>query len=256
MSERVPLYDAFSDEYDVMVNWPERLTRETPFLQRHLGQLEGRRLLDVGSATGHHAAHLAALGYTVVGVDPSAQMVARARALFGDRERVEFTQAGFGGLRAALAGEFDAVLCLGNTLPHVGSNEGLLAALADVSAVLRPGGALVVQQLNYDLILAGRKRFLGQTEGATVGREYLFFRFYDYDRDGLTFNMLIQQRAKGGTWEWRLESTRLHPVLSSHLTQTLGRIGFTELTLFGNYTGEPFDALESNDLIVVARKGG
>jgi SAM-dependent methyltransferase len=256
VSQPVPLYDSFSDEYDVMVNWQERLARETPFLLERLRANGARRVLDVGSATGHHAAHLAALGFKVAGVDPSGAMVERARALATGSQGLEFVQAGFGGLRTALSGEFDAVLCLGNTLPHVGSQDGLLRALEDIVAVLRPGGQLVVQQLNYDRILARRQRFLGQTAGATAEREFLFFRFYDYGDDGLTFNMLIQQRPKGGAWEWRLESTRLYPVLSSHLAEALARSGFGEVGYWGNYAAERFDPLESNDLIVVARKGG
>jgi glycine/sarcosine N-methyltransferase/sarcosine/dimethylglycine N-methyltransferase len=239
-----------------MVNWRERLARETPFLDERLRAAGARRLLDVGSATGHHAAHLAGLGYAVVGVDPSAAMVERARALTAGRQGVEFVQAGFGGLRTSVAEDLDAVLCLGNTLPHVGSQEGLLAALADIAAVLRPGGLLILQQLNYDRILARRQRFLGQTAGATAEREFLFFRFYDYADAGLTFNMLIQQRPKGGAWEWRLESTRLYPVLSSHLAEALSRTGFDAGQTFGNYAADRFDPLESNDLIVVARKAG
>lgn len=253
MSERVPLYDSFSEEYDVMVNWPERLARETPFLQRVLGDA-GRRVLDVGSATGKHALHLAALGYDVFGADPSGQMVERARALAEGRPSVSFVQAGFGGLRGATQGEFDAAICLGNTLPHVRSQTDLAQTLADFAAVLRPGGVLVLQLLNYDRILARRQRFLGQTQAKGSRGEYLFFRFYDYGVEGLTFNMLIQHRAADGQWQWRVESTLLQPVLSSQLLAALEGAGFESIATFGNYGGDPFDPLESNDLIVVAHR--
>lgn len=254
MNDQVPLYDAFGEEYDVMVDWDERLKNETPFLRAQLERVGARRLLDVGSATGRHAVHLASLGYEVVGADPSAVMVRRAEANARGAAGVRFVRAGFGGLRAATEGAFDAALCLGNTLPHVRSQADLLGSLRDIAAVLRPGGLLVVQLLNYDRILAEGRRFLGLTQGAAAGREYLFFRFYDYHEGGLTFNVAILQRAGPGSWGWRVESTRLQPVLSSQLEESLAATGFGSVHLYGSYGGEAYRALTANDLIVVAER--
>ncbi|MHB1006699.1 MAG: class I SAM-dependent methyltransferase [Chloroflexota bacterium] len=255
MSDKVPLYDAFGDEYDVMVNWAERLRREAPFLDGLLRRAGGRRVLDLGSATGHHAAHFATLGYRVVGVDPSVEMVERARRNVGEGANPEFLQGGFGELQEKAGGGFDAVFCLGNTLPHVRSQQELETALRDAASVLRRGGFLVIQQLNYDRILALRQRFLGVTGGQRGDREYVFFRFYDYEADSLVFNVLIQQRPCGGNWEWRVESTRLLPILSTQLRETLMHAGFTRVTTQGSYAGELFNPLESNDLVVVAYHG-
>jgi glycine/sarcosine N-methyltransferase len=255
MAGQVPLYDSFSAEYDVMVSWPGRLQRESPFLESELRQVGARRVLDVGSGTGWHAIHLAGLGYDTVGVDPSAEMVARAEANAQNRPNLSFIQAGFGGLAAALEGTFDAVLCLGNTLPHALGQAGLLRALVDMAAVLRPGGALIVQQLNYDRILSRGQRFLGLSSGEHQGTEYVFFRFYDYAPGVLTFNVVIQHRDDQGRWQHRVESTQLQPILSTQLVASLAETGFAPPRLLGSYEGELFRPLDSNDLLVVTRRG-
>lgn len=254
MAEQVPLYDSFSAEYDVMVSWSGRLQRETPFLEVELRRVGARRLLDVGSGTGWHAIHLAGLGYETVGVDPSAEMVRRAEANAAGKPNVRFVQAAFGGLAKAVGERFDAVLCLGNTLPHALGQEGLQSALADMAAVLRPRGILVVQQLNYDRILSRGQRFLGLSTGESGGSEYLFFRFYDYAPGVLTFNIVIIRRDDQNGWQHRVESTRLQPILSTQLAETLTRSGFAGTRLFGSYEGEAFRPLDSNDLIAVAER--
>jgi glycine/sarcosine N-methyltransferase len=256
MPEQVPLYDSFSAEYDVMVSWPERLARETPFLRTHLAEAGAQSVLDLGCGTGRHAIHLATLGYDVVGVDPSSEMIRRAEANASGRTGVRFRQAGFGELAGRLGGPFDAVVCLGNTLPHALGQEGLASALADIAVVLRPDGVLIVQQLNYDRILACGQRFMGLSQGQADGAEYLFYRFYDYAPGVLTFNVVIMRQDAQGGWQHRVESTQLQPVLSSQLLATLDGAGFTTPRLCGSYAAEPYRPLESNDLIVVARRGG
>ena len=254
MSEAVPLYDSFA-EYDAMVNWEERLRRESPFLQGLLRRVGARRVLDVGCGTGRHAIHLAEQGFEVVGVDPSQQMIERAVANAGDIAGASFTRAGFGELRATVEGTFDAIICLGNTLPHILSQGDLVGALDDMAAMIRPGGVLVVQQLNYDRILAQRQRFLGLTEGKRGDTEYLFFRFYDFEGEAVTFNLAIMSRRGGGAWEWRVESTRLQPILSTQLCESLMRSGFVRLVSHGSFAGEPYNPLSSNDLVVVGYYG-
>ncbi len=256
MPEQVPLYDSFSAEYDVMVSWPDRLARETPLLKAQLDRVGARTVLDLGCGTGRHAINLAHLGYDVVGVDPSVDMIRRAEANAAGQPGVRFRPAGFGELAQRLGGPFDALICLGNTLPHALGEEGLAKALRDIAGVLRPGGVLVVQQLNYDRILAHGQRFLGLSQGEADGAEYLFFRFYDYAPGVLTFNVVIMRRDAQGDWQHRVEATQLQPILSSQLLAKLAAAGFGTPQLFGSYGAEPYRALASNDLIVVAQRAG
>lgn len=99
----------------------------------------GSRVLDVGGATGVHAARLAAAGHEVTLVDPVPAQVAAAAAVgtftavVGDARELPAEDA-----------SVDAVLLLG-PLYHLVTREDRLRALAEARRVLRPGGLLAAQ---------------------------------------------------------------------------------------------------------------
>ncbi len=250
------MYDAFSTDYDRFVDWPARLAMELPFIERVVSQAEGpRHVLDAACGTGMHAVALARRGWQVAGTDLSPEMIARARAnARAAGVEVRFEVAGFGELHAHLGAGFDGLLCLGNSLPHILTPPALCIALADFAACLRPGGVLMVQNLNYDRILARRERWMEPQAYREGEQEWLFLRFYDFDPDGLlTFNIVRLYRA-GGPWEQRALSTRLWPLRRGELTGALTEAGFTAITLYGNMQGAPFDPDRSPNLVVVATR--
>jgi SAM-dependent methyltransferase len=241
--------------YDVMVDWAGRLRRESPFFEQVFAAGQARRVLDLGCGTGWHAAHFASLGFQVVGVDPSPALLAVARSQHAGATGVSFVEGGFGALRERTGGGFDAVYCIGNTLPHVRDQADLESAIADIAGVLRPGGSLVVQQLNYDAILAQGRRFLPIGTRELGGEEYIFFRFYDFAADNLMFNVAVFQRGPAG-WDYTVDSTQLLALGAAELTAVLARSGFIDIRTLGSYAGEPFDPERSGDLVVTARRAG
>jgi len=114
------------------------LLRTREIVRRHLpdGPL---RVLDVGGATGVHAAWLAEDGHSVHLVDPVAAQVARVMespgalagritAEVGDARRLTFEEA-----------SFDAILLLG-PLYHLTEREDRLTALSEARRVVKPEG--------------------------------------------------------------------------------------------------------------------
>jgi glycine/sarcosine N-methyltransferase len=254
------MYDDFSNDYDRFVNWTGRLAHELPFIESQLELVAGsenRRLLDAACGTGMHAIALAQRGYTVTGTDFSAGMIQRAREnALAQTVSVEFITAGFGQL-APLAGKgtFSAVLCLGNSLPHVRGPEELQAALEDFGACLHPGGLLLLQNRNFDLVLAQGERWMEPQAHQGSAEEWLFLRFYDYLPDGsIQFNIISLQRQSGNSWTQRIYSTRLFPLLQAEMTQALQAAGFAKIEAFGGLDGSAFDAAASGNLVISARK--
>ena len=258
------MYDAFSVDYDRFVNWPARLALELPFLEKEIqaAAQPGRtpRILDAACGTGMHGISLAKKGYAVAGADLSSGMIAKARLnASAAGVDVSFTAAGFGELHESMSKSrlfpFDCLICLGNSLPHLLSASELASALKDFAAVLRPGGRIVLQNRNFDRVVANRIRWM-DPEGHKEGeREWLFWRFYDFEADGLiAFNLLTLTRSEEGPWQQRITTSRLRPLLEAELTQALAAAGFSGAAVYGALDGSPFNPLESGNLVVTATR--
>lgn len=249
------MYDEISNDYDRFVNWPARLATELPFILRQLDSVGAQRVLDAACGTGQHALALAQRGYAVVGADLSPAMIARAKANAQTQGvSADFIVAGFGELYARVGGGFGAVLCLGNSLPHLLSPGELLPTLGDFSACLRPGGLLLIQNRNFDRVLGRRERWQEPQAYCEGNQEWLFLRFYDFEPDGLlTFNMVTLHRASGGQWRQHVASTRLWPQRRDELLTALQAAGFTSISSYGDMTGSPFQESDSGNLVLLAQ---
>lgn len=248
-------YDRFAGTFDAMVDWPARIKKEEPLLREVFRRAKAGRILDAGCGTGWHAIEFARWGYEVVGVDLSPQMVEMARGNALDTGvGVAFEVGGFDDLSKMFGPKFDVVLCIGNSLPHLTTEDALQKAIRNFHAVLRPGGFVVIQNLNYDRQMAQKRRFFPAKGGEINGVETLIWRFADYREDGLIqFHVAIFQKIEG-PWHVEVHSTPQRPFLREDALTRFSEAGFEEIELYGGYDQTAFNMEGSGDLIVVARK--
>lgn len=270
------MYDNFSSDYDRFVNWKNRLAMELPFLEETIKKSfpfkkTPIRVLDAATGTGMHAIALFKSGFDVSGADLSEGMIRRARENeLADRANLRFEIAGFGSLAEAFGigttpspsnsvidtpGVFDAVICLGNSLPHVTTQQDLHTAINDFGHCLHSGGLLILQNRNFDAVMASRERWMEPQFYKEKSKEWLFLRFYDYRPDGLiNFNIVTLTREGVGDWTQSISETLLLPLLSKDLKNALYIAGFTDIAFFGDMTGKPYNPASSGNLVVTARK--
>jgi SAM-dependent methyltransferase len=126
-----------TERYDAYVDWYEDFrpglgAEEQDALERLLGRGAGR-LLDLGCGTGVAIPLLEELGWSVVGVDVSEAMLARARRRGADVQRYDGVTLPYGD------GSFEACTAL---WIHTDADD-FAGALREAARVLRPGAPLV-----------------------------------------------------------------------------------------------------------------
>lgn len=133
-------------------NWPELYERENAAqdvdgavwsLLRTQVPWAGRDVLDVGCGDGYHLPIFAAEARTVVGVEPHPPLVPRARRRIADLPHVRVIRAGAADLPLP-----DACIDLVHARTAYFFGAGCEPGLAEAQRVLRPGGAIVIVDLD------------------------------------------------------------------------------------------------------------
>ncbi len=145
---------SFVRKWDELIDWEARATSEGDFFINILKERGVRRVLDVATGTGFHSIRLLKAGFDVISADGSPEMLAQA---FENGRRAGFimrtVQADWRWLSRDIHNKFDAVICLGNSLTHLFSEQDRRKALAEFYAALTHDGVLILDQRNYDGIL-------------------------------------------------------------------------------------------------------
>ena len=151
---------------------PQATEAEIDFLVRTVGLRPGDSVLDVCCGSGRHALELARRGDRVTGIDVSAEAIAYARRAAGD-ERLA-VDLWVGDVRALPTDvRADVAICMGNAFGYL-EHAGTQAFLADLAAIVRPGGALVVdygfvaESVLPGLVLEEEPMTIGGVEATSV----------------------------------------------------------------------------------------
>ena len=242
-------YDSLAPQYDAMTGFAGRFEKELAPIRALVGRYSIKRALDAGCGSGFHAIVLAQLGVDVTALDLSPEMI----HLTGENARLHQVEVrtflgGFRDIPSEWGETFDGVFVMGNSLPHLLSHEELGETLGSLMSVLRRGGRLIIQCLNYERILSRKDHILNakEVDGVLITREY------EYDSEGILFSIVTREGGKTGSVEKR-ETVRLRPVLEEELTGLLTALG-AETESFGNILLEPYHPSTSTDLVMIAAK--
>lgn len=268
-SDNVPLMGSSATDnpysrlnYRRLIAWPQRIERESPFLEDEIKRSSHASVLDLGCGTGEHARHLASLGFRSTGIDRSEAQIDKAREyedefsdrgprfLLGDIEQLpELTDERFG-----------TAICLGNVLPHL-DDEPLRHALAATAARLFPAGRLVVQIVNYERIfLRGDRHLPLNFRPDPDGQgEIVFVRLMkpEGERHVRFFpsTLLLQPGEDPPVKVESAKEVLLRAWRRSELEELLRDQGFITDGLYGDMRKGPFDPETSSDLVLTAVRG-
>jgi SAM-dependent methyltransferase len=168
------------DEFALNYHWlySDYVSSGKPALEQNEDVLKDAgpktRILDCSCGIGTLAIALAKLGYEVSGSDGSPGMIEQADLAAGNAGvNVPLKCCTWEDLPAHVTGPFDLVFCLGNSIGHTRNGEELFRSLRGMRAVLRSGGKLVVQSLNWERLRKEKTRFTHFPWRARAGRRCL-----------------------------------------------------------------------------------
>jgi SAM-dependent methyltransferase len=208
--------------------------RELATVERRVGVVQGRRVLDAGVGTGRFARMLVRRGAQVVGVDLTHEML---EVCARNEPRVRLVEARLGSPFPFGNGTFDHVVCI-RVIKYL---DDWTIALAELRRVIRPTGRLVLEVANrrslarwgysrmpVRLVTAGEAARLLASSG---------FRVQAMD-PGVRLPFLMYRWARTRS---RLGAVRL---VDGMLTRALGRFVFARSLIFTCQADPAWDLLE------------
>jgi ubiquinone/menaquinone biosynthesis C-methylase UbiE len=147
-------FDAIADVYDAQLPESRRaalLARKTEEMRAILGDRQATALigLDVGCGQGEHLGRMREWGFQVSGIDVSPAQVQIAARKLGSPDLV---RVGSATQIPAPDGAYDFVYVI-NVLHHLESVEEQRRAIGELLRVLKPGGRLLIHEINTRSIL-------------------------------------------------------------------------------------------------------
>jgi len=147
------VYDELAAFYDLIYqDWEASMRWQGAVLADLLPPVPAR-VLDASAGIGTQTLPLAEIGYEVVARDLSREAVDRLRREAPARGLdVDAGVADMREVARSVAGSFDAVLSLDNSVPHLLADEQIVAALSGFRSLLAPGGSVLVSVRDYGAV--------------------------------------------------------------------------------------------------------
>ncbi len=209
-----------------------------------------QRVLDCACGIGRDLPLFHSLGCQVYGSDISEAMLTQAQKnLSACDYDIPLKKADFRELPRHFDRQFDAVVCLSTSLPHLLEETEVIRALTSMREVLRDGGSLVLSQGMCDRQLKERPRFIPVINTRDFSRVFAI----EYFDETLRINVLDlfhsenEQDFKVCSFEYRI-------ILQDDYERLLTQAGYSERQYYGDYRFDPYDKERSNRLLVVARR--
>jgi glycine/sarcosine N-methyltransferase len=228
-------YDEFAAVYHLMFeDWEASMTRQAAairsIVQHESGVGAATTILDCACGIGTQSLGLAKLGFCVTGSDLSAGAVQRARSEAATRGlQIPFYVADVRNLDDVPLGNFDAVICMDNALPHLSSEVDLARAAGQIRAKLRTGGTFVASIRDYDELLRERPVVQGPAFYSDADKRRITFQVWDWeDERRYTFHLYITRETSTG-WANFHGASEYRAVLRGEITGILAARGFTNI---------------------------
>jgi len=240
------------DTYHDLAERYDWMKRESPVRQEFFRQLFTNhgvaKILDCACGTGRDLLMFQSMGLEVRGSDLSDSMLAQARKNVGEAD-IPIQKANYCELPEHYDVDFDAVVCLSNSINEPLEEAETLRALRGMRSVLRTGGILVFDQGISDAFMQNPPSF------APIINERDFTRFFTMKYSGNVqtvdiFDFIHTEDVS----DFKHASVQIRIRLLDSWIQMLGESGFKQAEFFGDYDMTPYDKNSSRRLIAVAKR--
>ena len=211
-------------------------------------KITNKQSADFGCGSGIDSIALSKLNNKVDAFDPSSKMLELAKKnSVSANPIINFYNHSIEDIPQKFNNKYEFICSLGNTIANV-EPENLRKVFIRIKESLKPNGKIIIQILNYNLILSQKERVISIDNCD----DNQFVRFYDFQDNHLVFNIL--QFSREDSQNYNLISTNLYPYKYETIRKIVEEVVFRQSKYYGNFNFDEFQADKSKDLIIILTK--
>lgn len=242
------------DFYRDIARWYDRffplVERKVTFFSDLLNEEGAVSVLDLACGPGELSQALARNNFTVTGIDSTAEFFDAGPAADSGGDTLSFCAASMEALPFCGEELFDAVICAGNSLPHLDEKDHIETVIRQCARVLREQGLFCVQAIDFGLVRKRGTVTLPELRFEQGSTEICLRRHYRVDDAGAAFTpeLIIDDVFA----HYRIP---MYPLEYDQLWEMLRAHGFSHVQTYSDYKKTPWDATTPS-YITLARKNG
>ncbi len=241
-----------AENYDKMFPWSKRIQNrsEHNFFLILFKECKVKNVLDCACGTGYHIVMFSKLGIDVVGSDISGSTLKVAKKnLNREKIKAELFQSSWQELPKKITEMFDAVVCVGSSLPLLSNDKEIEKSLRGMYSTLSRSGILIIAQRNIDRML--RERPATSLTEPSPNNFLLYINKYHPDK--ITLN-IFYINAENEDIKGSFYKRDLSLITKKKLEKILRKVGIKKYKIYGEYEFSRFFPIKSDSLIVVIEK--
>lgn len=217
----------------VYPDWEASIIRQSVDLDSIIKEGWGdsvKSVLDVACGIGTQSLGLASLGYAVTASDLSSSEIERARKEAASRKLViDFSAADMREVSSHHRKQFDLVIACDNAVPHLLTDEDLLAAFRQFYQCVRPGGGCLISVRDYEK--EERAGVQVKPYGLRVegDKKYLVFQVWEFQELIYDLAMYFVEDRGGEDCVTHVMRTKYYAIEIPKLMELMSQAGFSEV---------------------------
>lgn len=228
-------YKQLAPKYHLLYpDWNAAIDNQSRMLGEIIGKEWNRatkKVLDVACGIGTQSLALAALGLDVTASDLSPEAVARAKKEAEQRGLpIAFSVCDMKKAHACHGTGYDLVICAGNALPHLMSDDEILEALESMYSCLKPGGGCLITMRQYDLEKRGTGIFKPMGVRDVDSRRYVIFQVWDFVGERYRLTMyFVEEDLETGESATHVMRSEYYAINPNKVVDLMSRAGFDQV---------------------------
>ena len=178
------------------------------FVNKGITPQKSKIAIDLGAGCGFQSLALARLDFSVIALDSSKTLLDELKSHSGNLKIIAVID-NIINFTAHCPEKVELCICMGDTLPHLGSLDEVKKLFEDVYSSLEDRGKCILTFRDLVFELEGINRFIPVKNDS----ENIFTCILEYEKDHVIVNDMIYKKIKG---DWKMDASsytklRIHP---------------------------------------------